>query len=54
MTGKQVGVNFGVANAIGGVDVKFPGWDYSPMLPRVFSLFKCHLLTRKQLVRLAW
>ncbi len=42
MTGKKVGVNFGVANAIGGVDVKFAGWDYSPMLPRVCSLFTCH------------
>ncbi len=43
MTGKKVCVNFGVANAIGGVDVKFAGWDYSPMLPRVCSLFTCHI-----------
>ncbi len=48
MTGKKVGVNFGVVNAIGGVDVKFAGWDYSPMLPRVCSLFTCHIETIKR------
>ncbi len=42
---EKVGVNFGVANAIGGVDVKFAGWDNSPMLPRVCSLFTCHIET---------
>ncbi len=48
MTGEKVGVNFGVANAIGGVDVKFAGWDYSRMLPRVCSLFTCHIQTVKR------
>ncbi len=37
MTGKKVCVDFGVANAIGGVGVKLAGWDYWPMLPRVCS-----------------
>ncbi len=32
VTGKKVCVYFGVANAIGGVDVKSAGWDYSPNL----------------------
>ncbi len=49
MTGKKVGVNFGVANAIGGVDVKVAGWDYSPMLPRVCSLSTCHIETIKKI-----
>ncbi len=48
MAGKKVGVNFGVANAIGGVDEKFAGWDYTPMLPRVCSLFKRHIETIKR------
>ncbi len=48
MTGKKVGVNFGVANAIGGVDVKFAGWNYSPMLPRVCSLSTCNIETIKK------
>ncbi len=38
MTGENVCVNFGFASARGGVDVKFAGWDYSPILPRVCSL----------------
>ncbi len=48
MTGENVCVNFGVANAIGGVDVKFAGWDYSPMLPCVCSPFTCHIETIKR------
>ncbi len=49
MTGKKVCVNFGVANAIGGVDVMFAGWDYPLMLPRVRSLFTCHIETIKRI-----
>ncbi len=37
-----------VANAITGVDVKFADWDYSPMLPRVCSLFACHIKQSKE------
>ncbi len=48
MTGKKVRVNFGVANAIGGVDVKFAGWNYSPLLPRVCSELTCHIETIKR------
>ncbi len=44
----NVCVNFGVASARGGVDVKFAGWDYSPMLARVCSLFTCHIETIKR------
>ncbi len=40
---------FDVDNAISGVDVKFAGWDYSSMLPRVCSLFTCHIETIKKL-----
>ncbi len=48
MTGENVCVNFGVASAIGGVDVKFAGWDYSPMLARVCSLFTFDIETIKR------
>ncbi len=48
MTGKKNCVNFDVANAISGVDLKFAGWDYSPMLPIVCSLFTCHIETIKR------
>ncbi len=41
-------VNFDVANAINGVDVKFAGRDYSPMMPRVCCLFTCHIETIKR------
>ncbi len=45
---ENVCVNFGVANALGGADVKCAGRDYSPMLPRVCSLFTCHIETIKR------
>ncbi len=48
MTGENVCVNFGVANAIGGVDVKSAGWDYSPLLSRSCGLFTCHIETIKR------
>ncbi len=45
MTGKKVFVNFGVAMAMGGVDVKFAGWEFSPMLARVCSL--SHVMSKQ-------
>ncbi len=46
--GKKIRVNFDVANAISGADVKCAGRDYSAMLPYVCCLFTCHIETIKQ------